>query len=410
MKIWKQYNKRSKQYEWRARFRLNNKQFRPKEETKDKLLNLIAEIRRQEKAENDNKKFNLDLPLTVYIPTLREFFDEILPTVTNPKQQVFAKRVFDDFVELLPEDLKVDELTTFHFQQYINFRQSHLSKQNSEPLKPQTINKELFMISGGLKKAPQFFEQLKDWTRPRIPFLKEENSARELNLKIEDFYRLLETLRKKREGKQTVFAERHRRRLADELEFRLETGLRRKEVVRLQFKQYVESEGILKNVRRWKTKTTTKIFPLTKRAIELVETRKEIQKDCPFIFTEDGEPIQSDYRTLKKVCAKLDIPYGRYTEDGFIPHDLRHQAGTEMVRVADIKTAQIYLGHSDIAQTSVYLHTDAQRLKDAVRRRDEAKQVKADIKKELKNAYETIRNGEISEEKFIENMRKIFDF
>ena len=101
-----------------------------------------------------------------------------------------------------------------------------------------------------MKKAPQLFEELENWTRPPIPFLKEEDSARELNLQIEQFYLLLEILRKEREGRQTVYTEMHRRRLADELEFRLETGLRRREVARLQFKQYDVKEGVLKNVRR----------------------------------------------------------------------------------------------------------------------------------------------------------------
>jgi hypothetical protein len=81
-----------------------------------------------------------------------------------------------------------------------------------------------------------------------------------------------------------------------------------------------------------------------------------------------------------------------------------------MVRVADIETAREYLGHSNIKQTTAYLHTDAQRLKDAVRRRDEVKRAKIDIEKKLREAFQEIKNGQISEEKFIENMRRIFGF
>ena len=211
-------------------------------------------------------------------------------------------------------------------------------------------------------------------------------------------------------GRQTVVSNAHRSRIADELEFRLETGLRRKEVARLEFKQYIESEGILKNVRRWKTKTVSKIFPLTRRGIEIVEARREANPDAKFIFTEGGEPVESDYRTLKNVCARLDIPYGRFTDGGFVPHDLRHQAGTEIVRATDIETAREYLGHSNVHQTTVYLHTDANRLKEAVRRRDEVKQKKTNVEKMLKNLYAEARSGKISEAQFIEKISKFISF
>lgn len=411
MKIWQHYNKRTKRNEWRARFELNNKTYRVAEDTKDDLLDTIAEIRRQEKTERDNKKFNLNREVVNYEPTVSELLlDEVLPKITNPKQKQTARHAFEDFLSVLPAGLKVRELTTYHFQNYIHFRKNQISEQTGEVLKPQTVNKGAYTISAALRKAPEYFEELENWTRPRIPYLPEEDSARELNLDIEDFHLLLQTLRKPREGKQTIYTEIHRRRLADDLEFRYETGLRRKEVARLQRKQYIASEGILKNVRRWKTKTTTKIFPLTERAIEIIESRLALETDSPYIFTSNGNPVESDYRTLKNVCAELGVAYGRFDEGGFVPHDLRHQAGTEIVRVADIETAREYLGHSNVKQTTAYLHTNAERLKEAVKRRDEVKRAKADTEKELKNIFQKVKNGEITEEMFIEKMRKFVGF
>jgi integrase len=410
MQIKQVWNKQRKCYEWRARFQLRGVEYTPKADTKDELNRLIRAIHSQEETVKLNQRHNLNIPVVQYFPTLRELFDDILPTITHPKQNQIAERVFNDFIALLPPELKVTELTTFHFQLYINDRRKHVGKQTKKPLKPQTINKELFAISGALKKAPQFYESLQNWARPPIPFLKEEDSTRELNLEIEQFHRLLAKLREERTGRQTIYTETHRRRLADELEFRYETGLRRKEVARLQFKQYNEKEGILKNVRRWKTNTVTKIFPLTKRAIELIEERKNSQGGSPYIFTTDGEPVESDYRTLKVVCKKLDIPYGRFAQDGFVPHDLRHAAGTETVLVSDIETAREYLGHSNVKQTIDYLHTNAERLKEAVRRRDEMKGRKADTEKQLKEIYKKVKNGKMPEEKFIENISKLFRF
>jgi len=52
----------------------------------------------------------------------------------------------------------------------------------------------------------------------------------------------------------------------------------------------------------------------------------------------------------------------------------------------------------------------ADRLKEAVRRRDEAKQSKSDIEKELKSIFEQVKNDKIAEEKFIEKMKKFIAF
>lgn len=404
------WNKQRKCYEWRARFQLRGMEYTPKADTKGELDKLIRAIHSQQETSKLNNKYNLDIPIAQYFPSLEKLLDDVLPTITNKKQFTLSERVFRDFIELLPSGIKVNELATFHFQTYINARKRHIGKQTNEPLKPQTINKELFAISSGLKKAAQFYESLQNWKRPPIPFLPEEDSARELNLEIEKFYLLLSELRNPTLGRQTVVSRSHRLRIADELEFRLETGLRRKEVARLEFKQYIESEGILKNVRRWKTKTVSKIFPLTRRGIEIVEVRRAANPDAKFIFTSDGEPVESDYRTLKNVCADLNIPYGRYTDGGFVPHDLRHQAGTEIVRATDIETAREYLGHSNVNQTTVYLHTDANRLKEAVRRRDEIKQKKTDVEKTIKLLYAEARTGQITEAQFIEKIGKFISF
>ena len=39
----------------------------------------------------------------------------------------------------------------------------------------------------------------------------------------------------------------------------------------------------------------TRIFPLTERAVEIVEARREANTDSKFIFTTDGEPVATDY-------------------------------------------------------------------------------------------------------------------
>jgi integrase len=86
-----------------------------------------------------------------------------------------------------------------------------------------------------------------------------------------------------------------------------------------------------------------------------------------YIFTKDGNLVESDYRTLKTSCKTLGIPYGRCTEDGFVPHDLRHNFVSDLICYADIETTRELLDHSNIEQTGDYLHTDERLMRDAIR-------------------------------------------
>ncbi len=159
------------------------------------------------------------------------------------------------------------------------------------------------------------------------------------------------------------------------------------------------------NLKRWKTDTVTKFFPLGKRAIEVINARRELQNGSDYIFTPNGQPVESNYRTLKNVCQRLKIPYGRFTNGGFVSHDLRHNFGTEILRESDIETARELLGHADISQTGTYVHTSNERLREAVRKRD-----KIDYNTELENIFEAVKSGELKQQEFNTQIKKLFKF
>jgi integrase len=406
MKIEKKYNKQKKCYFWHARFKLNSKHFTPAAETKEKLLDLIAEIRSQEKIEKENKKYNLTREVPSYIPTVSELLDEVLPTIQKHHQRILAKRVFETFVELLPPSAKINEIKKTHFQIYINHRNGQVGKITKQPIRLATIYKELYALSSALKQAPVYYDALENWQMPELPPLPnghKKKSKRERLVTDKELSAIIKELMKEPKGKQTHAHHFHRVRLAHTLEFGYWMGLRRKEIARLKFSQYDESQQALLNVRRWKTDTVTKFFPLGKRAIEIINLRRELQKDCDFIFTPDGEPIPSNYRTLKTVCENLKIPYGRYADGGFVAHDLRHNFGTEILRESDIETARELLGHSNITQTSTYFHTSADRLREAVRKRD-----KIDYTYELEMIFGEVKKGTLDIAKFTKKIKELF--
>lgn len=406
MQIWKQFNKQKKREFWHARFKLNNKRFNPIAETKDKLLNLIAEIRTQEKIEKENQQYNLSREVPSYIPPVSELLDTVLPTIQKHHQQTLAKRVFETFVKLLPPSIKVNELKKTHFQIYINHRSGQVGKQTNEPIRLATIYKELYALSSALKQAPVYFDALENWQAPELPELPKgfkKKSQRERLVSDKELKAIVGKLMEEPTGKQTFAHYFHRVRLAHQIEFGYWTGLRRKEIARLKFSQYDEEQQAFLNVKRWKTDTITKFFPLSKRAVEIIKERRKLQKDCEFVFTPDGEPIESNYRTLKEVCKDLKIPYGRYADGGFVSHDLRHNFGTAILQESDIETARELLGHSNISQTSTYVHTSTDRMREAVRKRD-----KIDYNSELEKVFGDVKNGILDLPEFTSKIKELF--
>lgn len=407
MKIWKHYNRKTRKYEWRARFECNRKTFRPVEDTQEKLLILIGEIRKQEKDVKDVERYKVKREIVEYVPPLSELLDEVLQTIQRPHQQTLAERVFNDFLELLPPEIKVNEIDKTHFQKYIDRRLSQHGKQSKKPITRSTVYRELYLVTGALGKAELYYNSLKSWQVPQLPKPPKNykrKSKRERLVTAKEFNAVIGELMKSPTGKQTKAHHFSRVRLAHQIEFGFWTGLRRKEICGLKFSQYDEDQNALLNVKRWKTETVTKFFPLSKRAAKIIKERRTLQPDTDFLFTPDGKPIESNYRTLKKICEELEISYGRFTDGGFVAHDLRHNFGTDILQNSDIETARELLGHSDISQTGTYVHTSKDRLREAVRKRD-----KFNYDEELKGIFKKIEKGEIKEPEFIDRIKKLFD-
>jgi integrase len=266
----------------------------------------------------------------------------------------------------------------------------------------------MYSVTAVLRKTRHYYDSLKKWQVPELPALPKNfkrTAKRERLVSDKELRAVVAELMKLPTGKQTRAHYFHRVRLAHILEFGVGTGLRRKEIARLKFAQYDDEQQALLNVRRWKTDTVTKFFPLGKRAIEIINERRELQKDSEYIFSPNGEPIESNYRTLRNICEDLNISYGRFTDGGFVSHDLRHNFGTDILRETDIETARELLGHPNIAQTSTYVHTSQDRLRDAVRKRE-----KIDYDSKLQKLFDAVKNDEIKPSEFKEKIRALFRF
>ncbi|MDQ3753674.1 MAG: tyrosine-type recombinase/integrase [Acidobacteriota bacterium] len=68
-------------------------------------------------------------------------------------------------------------------------------------------------------------------------------------------------------------------------------------------------------------------------------------------------------KALKAVSTACEIPYGRKTDGGWSPHDLRHTCLSYLLHAGvDIATVRDFAGHSIVVETSRYVHaTDSSR-------------------------------------------------
>ena len=390
-KIREVFNRKTQRREFKARFQFNNKEFYLTDDRRKNLESLIDETLAQE------RRRRLGFETTALeSPTVAELFAAHRQRVEKERNRKKLNRfdlVSEKFLEILPADFRINELRQNHFQQFIDRRLSEINTQSGKNLLPETVNKDLSALSVAFKNASMYFSQLDGAAAVEVPKAKVKKDRRRERLvkPVGELDLLLEFLRRPHRNPMTEAA---RRRIADNLEIKYLTGLRRVEVAILEKSQYRADESALRNVKRMKTDSITPFFPLTRRAVEVIESRLEL--NSKWIFSTNGKPNESDYKTLKRICAELNIPYGAFTDGGFVSHDLRHNFSTEIIRVTDIETAKSLTGHTG-NHILTYLHTDEKRMREAMNRREGV-----DVKEVLTSLYNEIKNGNMELRTFLE--------
>ncbi len=95
-------------------------------------------------------------------------------------------------------------------------------------------------------------------------------------------------------------------------------------------------------------------------ALARLGQREHFTGDDDFVFAgESGLPINGDAlsKRYEKALAAAGLRRLRF-------HDLRHTFGTRMIRQADIRRVQEWMGHADIQTTMKYLHYEGARHSD----------------------------------------------
>ncbi|MCX6132992.1 MAG: tyrosine-type recombinase/integrase [Ignavibacteriales bacterium] len=144
--------------------------------------------------------------------------------------------------------------------------------------------------------------------------------------------------------------------LKDVLTFTVLTGLRRGEVVNLQWPQ-VDLERkliIVQSTATFKTKAGKKrSVPLGEMAYQILDRRRISFPDTEYVFTRRGKKLSPPWLShkLKKYVRKLSL------DENLNFHALRHTFASWLVqKSASLYEVQKLLGHADISTTQIYSH------------------------------------------------------
>lgn len=110
-------------------------------------------------------------------------------------------------------------------------------------------------------------------------------------------------------------------------------------------------------------------IPLSSRIrMSLAEMLKQIWKSTPYSETDYAffqknwlQPLTSR-QVQRIIAAAAQQSIGRAIH----PHILRHTFGTRLMRRVNAKVVQALLGHAQLSSTQIYMHPDADDLKDAI--------------------------------------------
>lgn len=153
--------------------------------------------------------------------------------------------------------------------------------------------------------------------------------------------------------------------LKNVITFAFNTGMRRNEIINLQWEDVHLDQGylIVKNNETFSTKSKKdRLIPLTKVVFDLLNT---LPKHSRYVFTNGPKPklypnyVTQCFRDLVRECG---FP------KGISFHSLRHSFASNLVsKGASLYAVKELLGHSDFSTTQIYAHLERDSLSETIR-------------------------------------------
>lgn len=331
------YSKKHGKKVWVVDIRVNKRRIRATLFTKADAESVAYKLQH----DHSLKKFGIRS--VVDAPAFAELIERRCAVIHNQRERQRARRVLASLLALMPRGVPVDQVTTADIQRYVELR-------SRDGLLPQSIDRELNIVSAALHSARDFYSQMEQWLTPRIPRPKQRNMRRERYITESERWMVIDYLMAPQMDDEDPQAVPARHRVGMVFQFALGSAMRHGEIDKL---QWVHVGNEIKVVG---TKTNkNRYVPITQPLKDLLEYRRKETKSR-YVFTAGGNTQPNFYRIMGDACKAVNVPYGD-ERDGIILHDCRHTATTDLLRAGvDLSTIQSITGHSDRTMILYYSH------------------------------------------------------
>lgn len=331
------YSKKHGKKVWVVDIRVNKKRIRATLFTKADAESAAYKLQH----DHSLKKFGIRSVADA--PAFTELIERRCAIISNRRERTRARRVLTSLLSLLPRGVAIDQITTADIQRYVEQR-------SREKLAPQSINRELNIISAALHSARDFYSQMEQWLTPRIPRPKQRNMRRERYITQDERWKVIDYLMAPQMEAEDLQAVPARHRVGLVFQFALLSAMRHGEIDKLQWSHVAEDIKVVG------TKTNKhRYVPVTKPMRGILD-RRQSETKSRYVFTRGGGTPPNFYRILADACKAVGVPYGSQ-RNGIIMHDCRHTATTDLLRAGiDLSTIQSITGHSDRTMILYYSH------------------------------------------------------
>lgn len=343
------YSKKHGKRVWQVDIRVNKKRVRATLFTKADAESVAYKLQH----DHSLKKFGIRS--VVDAPAFAELIERRCAVIANRRERTRARRVLTSLLSLLPRGVAVDQVTTADIQKYVEHR-------IRQKLLPQSVDRELNIISAALHSARDFYSQMEQWLTPRIPRPKKRDMRRERYITREERKLIVDYLMGPQMPDEDPQAVPARYRVGLVFRFALATAMRHGEIDKLQWPHV----GADVKVGSAKGRAKHRYIPLTPVMSEILERRRS-ETRSRYVFTAGGNTQPNFYRILADACKAVGVPYGD-ERNGIILHDCRHTATTDLLRAGvDLSTIQSITGHSDRVMILYYSHPSGETRERAAR-------------------------------------------
>lgn len=254
------------------------KRLRPVFETRKKAEGYVEQVRLAAKLKRAGVRVH------VSPPTVADLFDARIAQITNHAEKIRARRIFDRFLSLVQQGLKVTDVRKADF---IKFKNSRLA----DGVKPETVNREMNPLSKAFTSAPDLFpDALDEYERPTIKRPEFKRKRRERIITPEEKDAILKYLYAP-QGEETDAVYRNRIRIGRMFHIAYLLGMAYKEVA---WAKKTDYDGTQFAFERAKTGNWVSFEFLPDEAHDVLRAAIA-DSDTDFIFTHTGSTPKNFY-------------------------------------------------------------------------------------------------------------------